>query len=64
MRKLTRIKPATKLAKADAALTAGYRKIHPKYDEDVARYGRRVADFNAGFLKGDAQRKAKQRKRK
>jgi hypothetical protein len=45
-------KPQTPLAKADAALTAENRKAYRQYDDDVARFGRRVADINAGFTLG------------
>lgn len=46
--------PTTDYAKADAALQATCRKVYPRYDEDVAAFGRPVADYNAGFAAGDA----------
>lgn len=59
MSKPKKLKPETVLAKADEAFTNDLRKVYPLYDEDAARFGRRVADFNAGFIKGDNQRKKK-----
>jgi hypothetical protein len=52
-------KPTTPLAKADANVQADYRKRYPRYDADVARFGRTVADYNAGFLAGDAHGRKK-----
>ena len=46
-------KPQSVLAKADAKIQQEHRDIYPDYDADVVRYGRSVADFNAGFLDGD-----------
>jgi hypothetical protein len=46
-------KPVTALAKADAAVSANHRKTYPQWDDDAARYGVRVADYNAGFIAGD-----------
>ena len=42
------------LAREDAKLQARYRRIYPDYDRDAKQFGRTVADFNAGFLEGQA----------
>lgn len=57
------VKPQNAFAKADAALQANNRKIYPRYDDDVIRYGRPVADYNAGRLAANLQHARKQRKR-
>lgn len=57
-------KPTTPLAKADAKLQAEHRRRYPQYDEDVARFGRPVADYNAGFVAGDANGRKKAARRK
>lgn len=59
----TKPKPATPLAKAEAKFMANCRTKHLRFDEDVARYGRDVAIYNAGFIAGDENRKRKMRKR-
>lgn len=59
-----KLKPVTDAAKADAELTTGYRKVHPKYDSDVTQFGRSTADYNAGWLACDAKHKAKLHKKK
>jgi hypothetical protein len=56
-------KPETPAAKADAALTATHRKVHPDYDADVIRFGVRVADYNAGWLAGSENERKKHRPR-
>lgn len=43
----TNVKPMT-----EAALTADHRKAYRQYDDDAKRYGVRVADYNAGFVRG------------
>jgi hypothetical protein len=57
-------KPETPLAKADAKLTADHRKVYPQWDDDVARYGLRVADYNAGFIGGVKNEVKREKKRK
>lgn len=59
----TKVKPATPGAKAEANMLANCRKQHPRFDEDVARFGRDAAIYNAGFLAGDENRKRKSRRR-
>lgn len=54
-------KPATAAAKAEASLLTDCRREHPKFDEDVARYGLGVAIFNAGWLAADTKHRAKRR---
>jgi hypothetical protein len=54
-----RPKPATPLAKGEAALMKLCRREHPKFDDDAARLGTLTAVYNAGFLAGDANRKRK-----
>jgi hypothetical protein len=53
----------TAAAKEDARLTSDYRKRYKQYDDDVARYGVRVADFNAGFIAGAKNEARKHRRR-
>ena len=48
----TKAKPQTPLAKAEAEHQAECRRIYDLYDRDVKKYGRFVADFNAGFIEG------------
>jgi hypothetical protein len=54
-----KIKPETPLAIEDAAISADHRKIYPQWDEDAQRFGIRIADFNAGFIKGSTRNKRK-----
>jgi hypothetical protein len=48
-------KPITPLAKADAAITRDHRRTNPKFDHDLDAFGQRVADYNAGWLRGFAK---------
>lgn len=57
-------KPQTTLAKEDAALTDANRKVYPGWDSDAKRFGIRVADYNAGFIAGDDNRRRKSRAKK
>lgn len=57
------VKPVTPLAKNDAEMDQHNRKIHPKYDEDVKRYGQRVSDYNAGWLAADTMHRKKSKRR-
>lgn len=59
----TQPKPQTPLAKEDARLTANNRKVYPGWDDDAARFGVRVADYNAGFLAGDENGRKKSRRK-
>jgi hypothetical protein len=52
MSKAKKIKPETVLAKADEDFTNELRDDYPQWDDDAARYGRRTADYNAGFMAG------------
>lgn len=49
---MTKTRPQTTLAKSDAEHQANCRRIYEKYDRDIKKYGRPVADFNAGFIEG------------
>ena len=53
----------TAYAKIDAELLRDNRRHYRQYDADVKRYGRPVADFNSGFVKGweDGFKKGKQK---
>ena len=52
MNTTTAAKPVTPLAKEEARLTADARRGYARYDHDAAAYGVRVADYNAGFMRG------------
>jgi hypothetical protein len=58
-----KIKAESAPAKEDAKLKSHNRKVYKQYDEDVARFGRPVADYNAGFVAGDNHRRRKSKKR-
>lgn len=57
------LKPQTTLAKEDAALTVANRKVYPGWTSDARRFGIRVADYNAGFIAGDDNRRRKTRQK-
>lgn len=57
-------KPESVYAKADADITNEHRDAYPGWDDDAARFGVRVADFNAGWIAGSDAEREKRRPRK
>jgi hypothetical protein len=44
--------PQTPFARADRAIVDDHRKAYRQYDADAAAFGKPVADYNAGFIRG------------